>query len=88
MKKKKEESLENKDDDKKEDKSNIPELTFTEDECKKITDFLEFINQKAEFTVKTAEMGKFNLLYMGMIKHIRKCESYIFEFKKTINTKD
>lgn len=65
----------------------IPSITFTEAEVQKIADFVNFmyLNFSKNMDMKTAK--KVIAMFNDMHAHMEKVESYIFEFKRTVEAK-
>ena len=62
----------------------MSEISFTEEEVKKIVDFVNFVFKNARWDLNSKDVFEFSKLYNGVISHIKKCESHIMELKKVI----
>lgn len=62
--------------------SPLPQITFSEDEIKKLIDYQNFIAMHATFTLKPNQMRDFVRMTSDVIQHIKKCEAHIFEIKE------
>ena len=56
-----------------------PQLTFTQEEVKKLADYMNYVNTHADFTVKAPQMQEFIKLTSAVIHLMKKCEKHIFE---------
>lgn len=71
-------------------KSPPPQITFTEDDVKKIVDFINFVYSKMGFCdgVTTRDAIEFNRLYRGACEHAKTCENHIMELKAVLGNQD
>lgn len=60
------------------------ELTWTEEEAKKLASFINFVHVNGEFPIckKAAESRKLTMMFNDMAQHLKKVESYILEVKQ------
>jgi hypothetical protein len=62
-----------------EPKNPKPEIHFTTEEVKKLASYMNFVNSKAEFSLKAPDMQEFIKLTSSVIHLMKKCENHIFE---------
>ena len=60
-----------------------PILTFTEDDCKAIEDFINFVYARLSGNISVKDMFTFHKLYVGAINHSKKCREHIMELIST-----
>jgi len=65
----------------------MPELTFTENEVRDLTDFGNFVFNNAKFQCSHKEFINYNKLYTKFVEHLKKCEKHIMELKEVIPPK-
>lgn len=65
-----------------------PQITFTQEEVKKLADYMNYVNTHAEFTVKAPQMQEFIKLTSSVIHLMKKCENHIFEITEHIPAPD
>ena len=66
----------------------LPEVTFTEEEVKKVTDFVNLVYTKASFADQSCkEAQALTNMLNDMHRHVKKIDEYIFEFRKVTKGK-
>lgn len=59
-----------------------PQLTFTEDELKQLTDYFNMVAEKAVLSLRPKEIHAFAKLQAHFAEHLKVVDAHIFEVRK------
>lgn len=69
---------------KEDEKPTAPQLTFTEEEVKMVTEYVNFTFTNAKFDNMTSKQAmRYGQLLSNMHKHVQVCEAHIMELIET-----